>query len=157
MWKLTEGNILEADVQALVNTVNTVGVMGKGIALQFKKAFPEMFEAYQAVCKAKKLQPGQMYVYRGQMFNPRYLINFPTKRHWKGKSNLADIEAGLDALVEELIARDIKSVAIPPLGCGHGGLNWNVVRPLIEEAMDRVPEVEALIYAPKGAPEPGPS
>jgi O-acetyl-ADP-ribose deacetylase (regulator of RNase III) len=152
---LTEGNILEADAQALVNTVNTVGVMGKGIALQFKKAFPEMFKAYEAVCKAKQLRPGQMDVYdRGQMFNPRYIINFPTKRHWKGKSKLADIEAGLDALIEELTARDIKSVAIPPLGCGHGGLDWDEVRPLIEQAMDRVPEVEALIYAPNGAPEP---
>ena len=155
MWKITEGNILEADVQALVNTVNTVGVMGKGIALQFKKAFPEMFEAYEAVCKANKLQPGQMHVFdRGQMFNPRYIINFPTKRHWKGKSKLADIKAGLDALVQEVTARDIKSVAIPPLGCGHGGLDWNVVRPLIERAMQQVPDVEALIYAPKGAPEP---
>ena len=155
MWKLTEGNILEADAQALVNTVNTVGVMGKGIALQFKKAFPEMFEAYAAICKAKKLQPGQMHVYdRGQMFNPRYIINFPTKRHWKGKSKVADIVAGLDALVQELTTRNIKSVAIPPLGCGHGGLNWAEVRPLIELAMGRVPEVEALIYAPKGAPEP---
>src|SRR3954454_18493349 len=106
MWKVVEGNILEADAQALVNTVNTVGVMGKGIALQFKKAFPEMFEAYEAVCEAKTLQPGQMHVYdRGQMFNPRYIINFPTKRHWKGKSRIADIEAGLDALVEELTAR----------------------------------------------------
>src|SRR5215470_1216970 len=140
MWKLTEGNILEADTQALVNTVNTVGVMGKGIALQFKKAFPEMFEEYEKLCKVKKLQPGQMHVFdRGQMFNPRYIINFPTKRHWKGKSKLADIKAGLDALVQELTTRGIKSVAIPPLGCGHGGLDWNVVRPLIERAMEQVP------------------
>ena len=95
MWKIAEGNILEADIQALVNTVNTVGVMGKGIALQFKKAFPEMFEAYEAVCKAKKLQLGQMHVYdRGSMLNPRYIINFPTKGHWKGKSKIADIEGG---------------------------------------------------------------
>src|SRR4051812_17470979 len=131
MWKIVEGNILEDNAQALVNTVNTVGVMGKGIALQFKKAFPEMFEAYEAVCKAKLLQPGQMHVYdRGSMLNPRYIINFPTKRHWKGKSNMADIEAGLDALVEELRQRGITAVAIPPLGCGHGGLDWNDVRPL---------------------------
>ncbi len=155
MWRLTEGNILEADAQALVNTVNTVGVMGKGIALQFKKAFPEMFEAYEKLCEAKKLQPGQMHVYdRGSMLNPRYIINFPTKRHWKGKSRLADVVAGLDALVEELKDRRISSVAIPPLGCGLGGLDWDEVRPLIERAMERVPEVEALIYAPKGAPEP---
>jgi len=155
MWKIAEGNILEADTQALVNTVNTVGVMGKGIALQFKKAFPEMFEAYEAVCKAKKLQLGQMHVYdRGSMLNPRYIINFPTKGHWKGRSKIADIEAGLDALVEELRRRGITSVAIPPLGCGHGGLNWTDVRPLIERALERVPGVEAFIYAPTGAPAP---
>src|SRR5690349_18305845 len=137
MWKIVEGNILEADAQALVNTVNTVGVMGKGIALQFKKAFPEMFEAYEAACKAKELQPGRMHVYdRGSLLNPRYIINFPTKRHWKGKSKLADIEVGLDALVGELESRGITSVAIPPLGCGHGGLDWEVVHPLIERAME---------------------
>src|SRR3954453_2284824 len=108
MWRLTEGNILEADVQALVNTVNTVGVMGKGIALQFKKAFPEMFKAYEDLCKAKRLQPGQMHVYdRGSMLNPRYIINFPTKRHWKGKSKVADVVTGLEALVEELSTRNI--------------------------------------------------
>jgi len=155
MWKIVEGNILEADVRALVNTVNTVGVMGKGIALQFKKAFPEMFEAYKAVCKAKTFQPGQVHVYdRGSMLNPRYIINFPTKRHWKGKSRIADITAGLDALIEELKKRDIASVAIPPLGCGHGGLDWNDVRPLIERALERVPEVESWIYVPRGAPDP---
>lgn len=155
MWRITEGNLLEANAQALVNTVNTVGVMGKGIALQFKKAFPEMFKAYETLCKAKQLQPGQMHVYdRGAMLHPRYIINFPTKRHWKGKSRLDDVIAGLDALVEELRSRRIASVAIPPLGCGLGGLDWDEVRPLIEQAMDRVPEVEALIYAPKGAPDP---
>jgi O-acetyl-ADP-ribose deacetylase (regulator of RNase III) len=155
MWKIVEGNIIEADAQALVNTVNTVGVMGKGIALQFKKAFPEIVESYEAACKAKTLQPGRMHVYdRGQMFNPRYIINFPTKRHWKGKSKIADIEAGLDALVEELKNRGITSVAIPPLGCGHGGLDWVDVLPLIERAMDRLPDVEAFIFAPTGAPAP---
>src|SRR4051812_40187069 len=133
MWKIVEGNIIEADAQALVNTVNTVGVMGKGIALQFKKAFPEMVESYEAACEAKTLQPGRMHVYdRGQMINPRYIINFPTKRHWKGKSKIADIVSGLDALVEELKSRGITSVAIPPLGCGHGGLDWGDVLPLIE-------------------------
>jgi O-acetyl-ADP-ribose deacetylase (regulator of RNase III) len=91
---------------------------------------------------------------RGSMFNPRYIINFPTKRHWKGKSRIIDIETGLDALVEELTTRGIKSVAIPPLGCGYGGLDWGDVRPRIERAMERVPEVDALIYVPNGAPEP---
>lgn len=155
MWKVTDGNILESDAQALVNTVNTVGVMGKGIALQFRKAFPEMFEEYERLCKTNELQPGRMHVFdRGSTLAPRYIINFPTKRHWKARSRLDDIVAGLDALVDELQSRRITSVAIPPLGCGHGGLDWAEVRPLIERAMDRVPEVEALIYAPNGAPEP---
>ena len=146
---MIEGNILEADAQALVNTVNTVGVMGKGIALQFKNAFPDMFDAYAVVCKAKELQPGRMHVYdRGPMFSPRYIVNFPTKRHWKDKSRIADIKAGLDALVAELRNRGIQSIAIPPLGCGLGGLDWDEVRPLIERAMEQIPEVEALIYAP---------
>jgi len=155
MRKIVEGNIIEADVQALVNTVNTVGVMGKGIALQFHRAFPEMFKSYEAACKSKTLQPGMLHVFdRGQILNPRYIINFPTKRHWKGKSKIADIESGLDALVKELRTRGISSVAIPPLGCGNGGLDWEDVLPLIERAMDRVPEVEVLIYTPTGAPEP---
>jgi O-acetyl-ADP-ribose deacetylase (regulator of RNase III) len=155
MQRIVTGNILEADAQALVNTVNTVGIMGKGIALQFKKAFPAMFDEYVKICKNKKLEPGQMHVFdRGSMFNPRYIINFPTKRHWKGKSKLVDIVAGLDGLVEELRIRHIRSVAIPPLGCGNGGLNWNDVRPLIERALDRVPNVDALIFAPSGAPAP---
>src|SRR5215468_3297842 len=116
MWELATGNILEADVQALVNTVNTVGVMGKGIALQFKKKFPSMFKEYERLCKEEKLQLGQMHVFdRGELFNPRYIINFPTKRHWKEKSRLADIRAGLKTLVAELKRREISSVAIPPL------------------------------------------
>jgi O-acetyl-ADP-ribose deacetylase (regulator of RNase III) len=155
MRKFVEGNILEADVEALVNTVNTVGIMGKGIALQFKRAYPEMFRAYEAECKAKRIKLGKMHVYdRGSMFNPRYIINFPTKQHWKGKSTITNIESGLDALVGELLARNIKSVAIPPLGCGLGGLDWNEVRPLIERAIEQAPGVEALIYVPKGAPKP---
>lgn len=155
MWKLTDGNVLEADVEALVNTVNTVGVMGKGIALQFKKAFPEMFNEYARLCKVNALKPGGMHVYdRGPASSPRYIINFPTKRHWKEKSKLEDVASGLDALVETLTANEIRSVAIPPLGCGFGGLDWDDVRPLIEQAMDRVPDVDALIYAPKGAPAP---
>ncbi|HVC93498.1 MAG TPA: macro domain-containing protein [Pirellulales bacterium] len=155
MFKVVSGNLLEADAEALVNTVNTVGVMGKGIALQFKKAFPEMAKDYERVCRSGELQPGRMHVYdRGVMFNPRYIINFPTKRHWKGKSKLADIRAGLDALVSELDSRHIRSVAIPPLGCGHGGLQWSEVSPLISAALARLPQVDALVYAPTGAPEP---
>lgn len=155
MFKIVTGNILEADVEALVNTVNTVGVMGKGIALQFKKAYPEMMAAYERACRSGELQPGRMHVYDfGRMFNPRYIINFPTKRHWRGKSKLADIRAGLDALVNELEQRGIRSVAIPPLGCGHGGLQWSEVLPLIKKALEGVSDVETLVYAPAGAPKP---
>lgn len=154
MIELTKGNLLEADVEALVNTVNCVGFMGKGIALQFKQAFPENFEAYQKDCKAKKIRPGKMFVYEtGEIFNPKYIINFPTKRHWRGKSKIEDIADGLKMLIEEIRCYKIKSVAVPPLGCGLGGLDWNVVRPMIEKSFEEIPEVKVLLYAPKGAPD----
>ena len=121
MIELTQGDILHADAEALVNTVNCVGVMGRGIALQFKKAFPENFKRYKAVCDKKELQPGKMFIHDlNRLLNPRYVINFPTKRHWKGKSRMEDIEAGLKALVAEVCQRNIHSIAIPPLGCGLG-------------------------------------
>jgi O-acetyl-ADP-ribose deacetylase (regulator of RNase III) len=154
MIEITKGNLLEADVEALVNTVNCVGFMGKGIALQFKQAFPENFEAYQKDCKAKKVRPGKMLVYEtGEIFNPKYIINFPTKRHWRGSSKIEDIAAGLKMLIEEIKHYKIKSVAVPPLGCGLGGLDWNVVRPMIEKSFEEIPEVKVLLYAPKGAPD----
>ncbi|HBO46339.1 MAG TPA: Appr-1-p processing protein, partial [Planctomycetaceae bacterium] len=129
MIKFLTGNILDADAEALVNTVNCVGFMGRGIALQFRHEFPENFEAYQKVCKRGELRPGRMFVFRlNQLHNPRYVINFPTKRHWRGKSRIDDIEAGLKALVEEVRERGIASVAVPPLGCGLGGLSWARVR-----------------------------
>lgn len=154
MIRLTQGNLLEAEAEALVNTVNCVGFMGKGIALQFKQAFPENFEAYQRACRAEEVQPGRMFVFEtGMMMNPRYIINFPTKRHWKGNSRLEDIESGLEALVEEVRRLGIRSIAVPPLGCGLGGLDWATVRPLIERAFAALPEVEVLLFAPTGAPE----
>jgi O-acetyl-ADP-ribose deacetylase (regulator of RNase III) len=125
MIKLTQGDILYADAEALVNTVNCVGVMGRGIALQFKKVFPENFKRYKAACDNKELLPGKMFVYDlNSVCNPRYVINFPTKRHWKGSSRMEDIESGLLALVAEVRKRNIHSIAIPPLGCGLGGLLW---------------------------------
>jgi O-acetyl-ADP-ribose deacetylase (regulator of RNase III) len=155
MVKLTQGDILKARADALVNTVNCVGVMGRGIALQFRKAFPDNFEAYKYVCDRKQLHPGQVFVYDlGRLEPPRYVINFPTKRHWKGRSKLEDIQAGLEALVREIRVRGIRSVAVPPLGCGLGGLDWNVVRPMIEKAFASLPEVDVEVYEPKGAPEP---
>lgn len=153
MFEITTGDILRADAEALVNTVNCVGVMGRGIALQFKKAFPDNFKAYKSACDAKELKPGTMLVVNlNRLQNPRFVINFPTKRHWKGKSRIEDIESGLVALVDEVRSRGIESVAIPPLGCGLGGLDWNVVRPMIERAFEDLPEVHVLLFEPAGAP-----
>lgn len=155
MIEITRGNLLTADAEALVNTVNTVGVMGKGIALQFKQAFPENYRCYRRACDKGEVEPGRMLVFEtGRMLNPRYVVNFPTKRHWRDKSRLTDIRAGLGTLVEEIRRRSISSVAVPPLGCGNGGLDWAVVRPLIEDAMNQVPEVRVLLFEPAGAPDP---
>ena len=154
MIEITTGDILSADVEALVNTVNCVGISGRGIALQFRKAFPENFKAYELACKRGEVQPGRMFVFdTGQLTNPRYIINFPTKRHWRGKSRLEDIELGLQALVREVRQRGIRSIAVPPLGCGLGGLRWSKVRPKIEEALAALPDVRAIVFAPsrKGA------
>ena len=135
MIELTQGNILKADVEALVNTVNCVGFMGKGIALQFKKAYPENFDAYHKACAAGKVQPGSMFIFDlHSMLNPKYIVNFPTKRDWRANSRYEDIESGLKALVAAVRRLGITSIAVPPLGCGLGGLDWNKVRPMIERA-----------------------
>ncbi|MBW8038457.1 MAG: macro domain-containing protein [Planctomycetes bacterium] len=153
MLELTRGDILKADTEALVNTVNCVGVMGRGIALQFRKAFPENFKAYKSACDKKQLHPGIMFVYDlNRLQNPRYVVNFPTKRHWKGKSKIEDIESGLEALVKEIAERNIRSIAIPPLGCGLGGLSWSQVKPMIEKAFDALADVHVFLYEPAGAP-----
>jgi O-acetyl-ADP-ribose deacetylase (regulator of RNase III) len=152
--ELTQGNILEADAEALVNTVNCVGYMGKGIALQFKQAWPENFRAYERACHAREVQPGRMFVVpTGRMMNPKYIINFPTKRHWRGASRIADIRAGLKTLVEEVKRLDIRSIALPPLGCGNGLLSWWEVRPMIEKAFEGVPHVQVFLFEPRGAPD----
>lgn len=152
MIRFARGDILSADAEALVNTVNCVGVMGRGIALQFKNRYPGNFKAYATACKLGEVQPGKMFVYdRHQVTWPRYIINFPTKRHWRGKSRLEDIRSGLGALVDEIRSRGIRSVAVPPLGSGLGGLDWLEVRPLIEQAMAKVPEVEAIVFEPGGS------
>lgn len=149
------GDLLTEDAEALVNTVNCVGVMGRGIALQFKKAFPENFRAYANACKANEVRPGALFVFEtGRLTNPRYIVNFPTKRHWRNKSRIEDIEAGLLALVDEIRARNIRSVAIPPLGSGLGGLSWAEVRPKIESRLAPLESVRTILFEPGGRPGP---
>ena len=154
MITLTKGNLLESNAEAFVNTVNCVGIMGKGIALQFKKAFPDNYEAYARACKKGEVRIGRMFVYEtNQMFNPKYIVNFPTKRHWKSKSKLEDISKGLDDFVRQVKKLVIKSVAIPPLGSGLGGLDWSQVKYLIESAFEAIPDVEVQLYEPYRSPE----
>ena len=152
MIEFTTGNIFEADVDALVNTVNCVGVMGRGLALQFKRAFPANFKAYKDACDADQVKVGEMFVFEtGQLTNPRWIINFPTKRHWRSKSRLEDVDAGLFALADEIQSLAIQSIAIPPLGCGLGGLNWPDVRELMEKHLADT-DADVVVYEPKGAP-----
>ncbi len=154
MLTLKKGNVLGADVEALVNTVNCVGVMGRGIALQFKDAFPANFTAYEAACKRGDVVPGRMFIFdTGALTNPRYIVNFPTKRHWRGKSRIEDIDAGLANLVAEVTRREIKSIAIPPLGTGLGGLSWSDVRPRIIKAAEQLPDVDVQVFEPLPAKE----
>jgi O-acetyl-ADP-ribose deacetylase (regulator of RNase III) len=123
------------NVDAIVNTVNCVGVMGKGIALQFKNKWPANFTAYAAACKAGQVRPGRMLVFdSGGLVKPNFIINFPTKDHWRGSSKIDFIRDGLVDLVAQVKRLRIRSIAVPPLGCGNGGLNWADVRPLIEAA-----------------------
>lgn len=145
------GNLLTADVDALVSTVNTVGVMGKGLALQFKKAFPENFASYERACKAGEVVPGRMHVVE-RLTSPRFIINFPTKRHWRHPSRLEDVRDGLRDLVDQVRRRGIRSIAIPPLGCGNGGLAWSAVKPLIVQAFKALDDVRVVLFEPADAP-----
>lgn len=153
---LTRGDLLKQDdVDAIVNTVNCVGIMGKGIALQFRNKWPENFRAYETACKAKQVRPGHMFVFdSGGLVKPNFIINFPTKDHWRGKSRIEFIRDGLADLVAQIHRLGIRSVAIPPLGCGNGGLDWAEVKPLIEAAFADLPEVDVRLFPPDGAPDP---
>ncbi|TVT30862.1 macro domain-containing protein [Amycolatopsis rhizosphaerae] len=147
--RMTSGDLLESKADALVNAVNSVGVMGKGIALQFKRAFPENFRAYEAACKRGQVRPGEMFVHATDGGDgPRYIVNFPTKNHWRSKSRLADIEAGLEDLRRVVRELGLRSVAVPPLGCGNGGLDWDVVGPVVERELGGLAGVEVLVYVP---------
>lgn len=153
MIKYVRGNLLEASTEAIVNTVNTVGIMGKGIALQFKKAFPDNFAYYEAACKRNEIKVGKVHVFR-RLQQPRYIINFPTKQHWKAKSRIEDIATGLESLAGVIREYGIKSIAMPPLGCGLGGLPWPKVRAMIEQTFANMPDVSIFAYEPAGAPRP---
>jgi O-acetyl-ADP-ribose deacetylase (regulator of RNase III) len=148
------GNLLEAHVDALVNTVNTEGVMGKGIALQFKKAFPASYEAYRQECQAGRMRIGQVLVVHLDTLVPRYIIHFPTKKHWRSPSKLEYVKEGLVDLVKQVQTLSIRSIAIPPLGCGNGGLAWADVRSLLETAFAPLTDVRTLLFEPTGAPHP---
>lgn len=149
MIKFTQGNLLAAEAEALVNTVNTVGVMGKGIALMFKEAFPSVYQEYAEACEADEVHIGKMHVVdRGALFNPRYVINFPTKKHWRHPSKLEWIAEGLRDLRNVIIEKNIRSIALPPLGAGNGKLEWNTVRPLIESTLGDLQNVDVLVFEP---------
>jgi O-acetyl-ADP-ribose deacetylase (regulator of RNase III) len=149
MMKYLQGNLLDAPTEALVNTVNTVGVMGKGIALMFKEAFPANFSAYDDAVKRKEVQIGRMFVTENRVFDgPKWLINFPTKKHWRQPSRLQWIIDGLKDLRRVIEEKGIHSIALPPLGCGNGGLEWSDVRPEIERALGQLNDVDVWVFEP---------
>lgn len=151
MIESTTGDLLRANADALVNAVNCVGVMGRGVAAQFKRAYPANFVAYAEACKRGDVTPGRMFVVpTHQLAGPRFIVNFPTKRHWKTSSRMEDIESGLVALVAEVRRLDVRSIAIPALGCGLGGLDWNEVRPRIEHAFQEATDVRVMLFEPLG-------
>lgn len=143
-----KGNLLEANVEALVNTVNTVGVMGKGIALMFKEQFPDNMKNYQKACKQNLLHTGKMFITERTEKNPRWIINFPTKQHWKNPSKLEWITEGLLDLRQIIQSKQIKSIAIPPLGAGQGGLPWESVKKQMESILQDMTDVNIIIYEP---------
>ena len=141
-FKFVSGNLLNDEAQALVNTVNCVGVMGKGIALSFKRAYPENYKAYKAYCLKRLLKPGDLFVFESQKTlvpsTTKIIVNFATKDHWRSPSKFEWIQQGLLELRELIISRNISSIAIPPLGCGNGGLNWEDILPLITNTLGKV-------------------
>lgn len=154
MIHIRDGNLIQTNAEALVNTVNCVGVMGKGIALQFKQAFPDNFKLYEKACREDQIQIGKMFVVSTDQFvNPKYIINFPTKKHWRNRSKIEYIKTGLQDLIAQIKDRDIKTIAVPPLGCGNGGLDWHEVRQLIESAFEEIADVQVSLYEPHGAPD----
>lgn len=150
MIRFTKGNLLDSHTEAVVNTVNTVGVMGKGIALMFKEAFPANYREYAAACERSGVRIGEMFVTERPAIvgPPRWIINFPTKQHWRGKARIEWIRSGLDDLRRLILEKNIRSIAMPPLGCGNGGLDWKAVRPVIERGLGDLQDVEITVYEP---------
>ncbi len=149
MMIFTQGNLLESRAEALVNTVNTVGVMGKGIALMFKDRFADNFQRYSTACKVKQVHTGQMFVTEVcELDGPRWIVNFPTKQHWRAPSQMTWVVEGLQDLRRFLIENKVKSIAIPPLGAGNGGLEWAAVREQIELALGDLADVEIMVFEP---------
>jgi O-acetyl-ADP-ribose deacetylase (regulator of RNase III) len=149
MIRYTQGNLLESGAEALVNTVNEVGVMGKGIALMFRDAFPDNMSAYAAACRKNEVRVGKMFVTENhELTGPRWIVNFPTKKHWRHGTRLEWVQAGLQDLVRVIQEKNIRSIALPPLGCGNGGLKWSIVRPEIEAALSLLEDVDVLVFAP---------
>jgi O-acetyl-ADP-ribose deacetylase (regulator of RNase III) len=153
MIEIAKGDLLAADVDALVNTVNCVGVMGKGLALQVRRQYPEVYKAYERACRKGEVTIGRMFVVpTNRLDGPQWVINFPTKVHWRAKSRLSYIEDGLQDLVRVIRERSIRSIAVPPLGSGNGGLDWRNVRPIIEAALGELPDVRVLLFEPSARP-----
>lgn len=149
MIRYTTGDLFAADTQAIVNPVNTAGVMGCGLALEFKKRFPSNFRYYFDACRKGEVRTGKMLVCTYDCAGHRkYIVNFPTKRHWKYPSKMAYIESGLEDLVSVISAYGIESIAVPPLGCGAGRLAWISVRPLIERCLNRCDGTRIVVYEP---------
>jgi len=150
MLEYCQGDLLTANVAALVNPVNCVGVMGKGLAFQFRQAFPANYQAYVKACRASEVQLGTMFVFVETRYEQSTtIINFPTKQHWKQESKIIDITTGLNDLIVQLTLRSINSIAVPALGCGYGGLAWAEVEPLIGQAFERLPAVQVKLYPPQ--------
>lgn len=146
--KFKTGNIFDSDAEALVNTVNTIGVMGKGVALQFIERFPTNFKLYAAACKKEEVEIGKMFITAtNSLLNPKWIINSPTKQHWIHKSSYSFIELGLDDLVGQIENLDIKSIAIPALGAGLGGLDWDTVKTIIENTLHDL-NIDITIFEP---------
>lgn len=145
MIEFTTGNILNSDVDCLVNTVNCEGYMGKGIAYQFKQAFPDNYKAYVEACRKGQMRIGSVFIYSE---DGKTIVNFPTKDKWRNNSKIEYIQEGLENLVDKLTLVKPASVAIPPLGCGNGGLQWHDVKGLIEEYLSPVPDIKFIVYEP---------